>query len=365
MDQIRTFGAHFLDSTLHHLAMSFLSRILTPLLATTASRRVRCKRCRAKILPLTFDYTGGLCMPCFNTDRYRINHEEVEPFYLKGNYEPPVARRKLKAYEKRGVRYRTAPVTSQIPHEGGPRTISLVRISIHRDDKSKADEYYQPTNAIRNCKAEFRYVCPMDWDDLEPTSEPIARFCQECQQPVFFCATDVESLNHARQGHCIAMPGEDGSGRWLIKVGMPEPLTTEQKAILAAYLLDTAKTEALRDLKDSSRFCPGCGYPWPNEHALAINALTFAAYASDKRRARAKEERLPEARLHLLELMGGWPGAFLAQRRFRHKCSKETFQVVFWLIVLVFQLVAFDSLQDWQYIRAALKHIERASQNHS
>jgi len=53
-------------------------------------------------------------------------------------------------------------------------------------------------------------------------------------------------------------------------------------------------------------------------------------------------------------LLGGWPGAFLAQRRFRHKCSKVSYQVVFWVIALTYQLVAFDSLQEWKWMRAAL-----------
>jgi hypothetical protein len=63
---------------------------------------------------------------------------------------------------------------------------------------------------------------------------------------------------------------------------------------------------------------------------------------------------VPEARLHLLELLGGWPGAFLAQRRLRHKCSKHSYQVVFWLIVLAYQFAAFDSFHDWQFARPAL-----------
>ena len=31
--------------------------------------------------------------------------------------------------------------------------------------------------------------------------------------------------------------------------------------------------------------------------------------------------------LHTLELIGGWPAAFLAQRWLRHKCSKRSFQM--------------------------------------
>jgi uncharacterized membrane protein YsdA (DUF1294 family) len=103
---------------------------------------------------------------------------------------------------------------------------------------------------------------------------------------------------------------------------------------------------------------------WVGAYALAINALAYVAYAADKRRAQEKEWRLPEARLHLLELLGGWPGAFLAQRRLRHKCSKGSYQFVFWLIVIAFQLAAFDSLRDWHLARAALSPPGKATQSH-
>ena len=41
---------------------------------------------------------------------------------------------------------------------------------------------------------------------------------------------------------------------------------------------------------------------------------------------------------------GGWPGAFLAQRRFRHKTRKLPYQFVFIVIVLLYQLVAVDEI---------------------
>lgn len=81
--------------------------------------------------------------------------------------------------------------------------------------------------------------------------------------------------------------------------------------------------------------------------ALAISLITYTTYASDKRRARTNAWRIPEAHLHLLELCGGWPGAWLAQQRLRHKCSKRSYQFVFWLIILTHQFLAFDSLQNW------------------
>ena len=105
----------------------------------------------------------------------------------------------------------------------------------------------------------------------------------------------------------------------------------------------------------------GVDLRWVGAYAVVIGAVSYGSYAVDKRRARAKEWRISEAGLHLTEVLGGWPGAFLAQRRLRHKCSKGSYQVVFWLIVLAYQFVALDSFQDWCYTRAALNHIERTS----
>ena len=55
--------------------------------------------------------------------------------------------------------------------------------------------------------------------------------------------------------------------------------------------------------------------------------ITYGMYADDKQRAASGAWRVPESSLHLAELLGGWPGAFLAQRWLRHKCSKASYQV--------------------------------------
>jgi len=87
---------------------------------------------------------------------------------------------------------------------------------------------------------------------------------------------------------------------------------------------------------------------------LAVSAVTFFMYRSDKKNAVAGAWRTPEAMLHFAELAGGWPGAFLAQRIVRHKNSKISYQLVFWLIVLIYQFVALDSLLGWRLIHSAL-----------
>lgn len=105
----------------------------------------------------------------------------------------------------------------------------------------------------------------------------------------------------------------------------------------------------------------GVNYLWVGSCFLVASALVYRLYAIDKRRAKEGLWRIPEAQLHLLELLGGWPGAFLAQRRLRHKCSKGSYQVLFWLIVLAYQLAALDSLQSWRYTNAMMNYIESTS----
>jgi uncharacterized membrane protein YsdA (DUF1294 family) len=74
-------------------------------------------------------------------------------------------------------------------------------------------------------------------------------------------------------------------------------------------------------------------------YVLALYAVTslaaFVSYGLDKRAARLGRPRVPEARLHALEFMGGWPGALVAQSVFRHKRRKTSFMLVFWGIVLL------------------------------
>lgn len=66
-----------------------------------------------------------------------------------------------------------------------------------------------------------------------------------------------------------------------------------------------------------------------------LSLITFLVYARDKLAARRSERRIAERVLHLLDLMGGWPGGWLAQKILRHKCSKRAFQRMYGLTVLL------------------------------
>ncbi len=61
----------------------------------------------------------------------------------------------------------------------------------------------------------------------------------------------------------------------------------------------------------------------------------FAGYALDKRAAENRNWRISETILLLVGLVGGWPGAIIAQEIFRHKTKKIAFRTLFWMSVAI------------------------------
>lgn len=68
---------------------------------------------------------------------------------------------------------------------------------------------------------------------------------------------------------------------------------------------------------------------------VSLSIFTFIIYAFDKAKAKRNAWRTPESTLHFLALMGGWPGAAIAQQTLRHKSKKQKFRMVFWLTVVI------------------------------
>jgi uncharacterized membrane protein YsdA (DUF1294 family) len=66
---------------------------------------------------------------------------------------------------------------------------------------------------------------------------------------------------------------------------------------------------------------------------LAASLAAGIAYGNDKFAAQSGAWRTPERTLHALALMGGWPGALVARRVFRHKSRKPSFRFAFWATV--------------------------------
>jgi uncharacterized membrane protein YsdA (DUF1294 family)/cold shock CspA family protein len=74
--------------------------------------------------------------------------------------------------------------------------------------------------------------------------------------------------------------------------------------------------------------------PAPAMFGSAIaSAVAFIAYWLDKHAAQGGRSRISESTLHLFELVGGWPGALLAQHVLRHKTRKASYRAAFWTVV--------------------------------
>ena len=66
-----------------------------------------------------------------------------------------------------------------------------------------------------------------------------------------------------------------------------------------------------------------------------LSCLSYRMYSLDKTAAGKNMQRIAESTLHSVDLLGGWPGALIAQQQFRHKTVKASFQSVFWVTVSV------------------------------
>ena len=65
-----------------------------------------------------------------------------------------------------------------------------------------------------------------------------------------------------------------------------------------------------------------------------LSGVALAMYRADKNAARRGGWRTPEANLHAVALLGGWPGALVARPYFRHKTTKKPFRTIFWCTVV-------------------------------
>lgn len=68
---------------------------------------------------------------------------------------------------------------------------------------------------------------------------------------------------------------------------------------------------------------------------LTGSCVTYLAYTFDKAAALQGKWRTSERALHFLSLVGGWPGAMLAQATLRHKTQKQSFRLEYWATVVL------------------------------
>ena len=68
---------------------------------------------------------------------------------------------------------------------------------------------------------------------------------------------------------------------------------------------------------------------------LVASLATFVLYGVDKAQAKRDGLRVPENLLHLLALVGGFPGGFAGRAAFRHKTRKRAFAWVLWISLVI------------------------------
>lgn len=84
-------------------------------------------------------------------------------------------------------------------------------------------------------------------------------------------------------------------------------------------------------------------YHWTYNHTdwnpyvvwlAALSATTFAVYGLDKRLSKSNSGRVPENILHLLALLGGFPGGWLGMLVFHHKTNFGK-QPAIWIVLIL------------------------------
>ncbi|HSK48782.1 MAG TPA: cold shock and DUF1294 domain-containing protein [Coriobacteriia bacterium] len=125
-------------------------------------------------------------------------------------------------------------------------------------------------------------------------------------------------------GPVTSNPGRPGTSSFAD--GTPRPLAPGRASLLVPLsVLGTTLVAGL--------FVDQALALWLSVGYVVMSAVLYAAYGLDKRAAQRGKFRTEESALHLLALVGGWPGALVAQRVFRHKTIKLSFQIAFWITV--------------------------------
>lgn len=85
-------------------------------------------------------------------------------------------------------------------------------------------------------------------------------------------------------------------------------------------------------------------------YITGINVLTFIAYGMDKRKAKRKQWRVPEARLLTMAALGGSLGAWLGMQIWHHKTLHWKFRLGVPLIIIIQLMLALWCATHFGYI---------------
>lgn len=167
----------------------------------------------------------------------------------------------------------------------------------------------------------FFHIHDVDRTSARPRAGARVRFMPERQRDGRWCAVrvatiDVAAPRDARRARSRRRDAERPAARAVAGLAMSAATIAWAALLVGAIATGRLPSGALAAL-------------------AGLNALTFVVYAFDKRAARHGRQRTPEMHLHLLELLGGWPAAALAQQTLRHKRAKPDYRRVFALMIVL------------------------------
>jgi uncharacterized protein (TIGR02996 family) len=117
----------------------------------------------------------------------------------------------------------------------------------------------------------FEFKCPRRWEELRTTENSTVRFCETCQQNVYYCATMSEARLHAMNRHCVAVnsrqeraPGDVAppvgdrvffrAGEWQLRLGIIETIDSSRRKATVRILVDDRTRLIEADLDDFAGF---------------------------------------------------------------------------------------------------------------
>ncbi|MGY0218218.1 hypothetical protein ACWJJH_12675 [Endozoicomonadaceae bacterium StTr2] len=79
--------------------------------------------------------------------------------------------------------------------------------------------------SLVDIECRFEFICPKTWDELELTERENIRFCNHCEESVYFVGSDMDAFDeHAKSGRCIAVLVEDTQPASEPEGGGPRPI---------------------------------------------------------------------------------------------------------------------------------------------
>lgn len=163
----------------------------------------------------------------------------------------------------------------------------------------------------------------------------IKDFAQRGPRPIVGCALDYVVIVdergrfRAKQVAYLKASQTKNTRQTSQLVSKPHPSLHPITIVIGVYVLFLLVAIGLRALPS-----------WLLLYSLLINALCYWQYTQDKSAAQQNLRRVPEQTLHLFSLLGGWPAAWFAQQKLRHKTQKQPFrQIYFATIVLNIMLL--------------------------